>query len=144
MPRIIVTQTIDAPVERVFTAVADIKHFSQAVPQIIKVQFLTETETGVGTRFRETRLMKGKETRTELEVTEYVENDRIRLVADSHGTVWDTLFAVRPESGQTVLIMTMEARAYRLLPRLMNPLIARMIRHVIVEDLKAVKTFCER
>ena len=64
--------------------------------------FLSEVRTGVGTRFRETRLMHGKERSTELEVTEYVENERVRMVADTDGTVWDSVFVVSPVEGKTL------------------------------------------
>jgi carbon monoxide dehydrogenase subunit G len=103
MSRMIVTRSIKAPLESVFRTVADINQFSEAIPHIVKVEFLSDAKTGVGTRFRETRLMNGKEMTTDLEVTEYVDNDRIRLVADSGGTIWDTLFTVRTEGEHTVL-----------------------------------------
>lgn len=91
MTRMTVHRTINAPIEVVFKTVAEIENFSKAVPHITKIEFLTECKKGPGTKFRETRLMKGKEATTELEVTEHVENERVRLVAGSHGTVWDTV-----------------------------------------------------
>ncbi|MEM9907437.1 MAG: SRPBCC family protein [Cyanobacteria bacterium P01_D01_bin.44] len=144
MTRTTITHLIDAPVEQVFTTVADISQYSQAVPHITKIEYLSDQKTGVGTRFRETRLMKGKEAVTELEVTEYIENDRVRLVSDSHGTVWDTVFTVRPDSGQTTLTMVMDAKAYQLLPKLINPFIKGMIKKAIMQDMNAVKTYCEQ
>ena len=51
---------IDAPVEEVFNTVAHIEAFRNALPHIIDVEFLTDQQTGAGTRFRETRLMNGK------------------------------------------------------------------------------------
>ncbi|QDU07023.1 SRPBCC family protein [Gimesia aquarii] len=143
MTRTTMTRTIDAPLEDVFNTVADISQYSEAVPHIVKIEFLTESKTGVGTRFRETRLMKGKEAATELEVTEYVENDRVRMVADSHGTVWDSLFTVRSENGKTNLTLIMEARAYKFLPRLMNPLIKGMVAKAVGMDMDMVKAHCE-
>src|SRR6185503_18070772 len=93
-----VTRTVNAPPEVVFRTVADIRQFSKAVPGVVKYEFLSEVQSGVGTRFRQTRVRDGKEATTELEVTEYVENARVRLVTDDkHGTVWDTVFAVRAE-----------------------------------------------
>lgn len=121
MTRITVTRTIDAPIDLVFETVGDIRQFSKALPHVINFEFLSDTPSGVGTRFHETRLMKGQEATTELEVAEYVENSRVRMVADSHGTVWDTIFAVESEGEKTILAMTMDARAHKLLPRLMNP-----------------------
>ena len=117
----ILTRTIDAPVDLVFQAVADIRQFSQALPHIVKVEFLSDKQSGLGTRFRETRLMHGKEATTELAVTEYVENERIRLVThEIHGTVWDTLFVVKPEGGRTDLKMTMDAITNKLTAKIFN------------------------
>ena len=144
MTRMIVTRTIDAPIDVVFKTVADINQFSQAIPHIVKVEILSDVKSGVGTRFRETRLMKGKEAATELEVTEYTENDRVRIVADSHGTVWDTLFTVESRKGHTELTMTMDAKAYKLLPKLMNPMVKGIIKKAVAKDMDAVKAFCEK
>jgi len=138
-----ITRKINAPIEKVFKAVADISQFSLAIPHIKKVEFLSAKKTGVGTRFRETRVMRGKESMTELEVTEYIENDRIRLVADSHGTIWDTLFTVKSDNGQTELIMTMEAKSYKLFPQILNLLMKGFIAKMIERDMNYVKDFCE-
>ena len=143
MTTTIVTRKINAPIEIVFKTVADIGQFSEAIPHITKIEFLSDIKSGIGTKFRETRLMKGKESSTELEVTEYVENDRIRLVADSHGTVWDTTFTVTPDDDGTELNMTMDARSYKLVPKIMNPLIKGMVKKMIEIDMDYVKKFCE-
>lgn len=87
--------------------------------------------------------MQGKEATTELEVIEYVENERIRLVADSHGTEWDTVFTVKSANGPTELTMTMDANAHKLLARIMNRLIMGMITKAVEKDMDAVKDFCE-
>ena len=92
MTRTIVARTIDAPVDVVFKAVSEVGNLPNTVPDIVKVEFLSDVKSGVGTRFRETRLMNGKESMTELEVTEFIDNEHVRMVADSHGTVWDSVF----------------------------------------------------
>ncbi len=143
MTRMIVKRTIEAPIELVFDTVADIRQFSKAIPHIIKVEFLSEVQSGIGTRFRETRLMNGKETSTELEVSEYVKNERIRIVADSHGAVWDTVFTVTSDSRYTELTMVMDASAYKLLQKVMIPLISGMVKRAVEQDMDAVKAFCE-
>ncbi len=137
------TRSIQAPVETVFDAVAHIEKFSEAVDNITDVEFLTETHRGVGTRFRETRLMKGREATTELEVTEYIENESIRLVSDEGGTVWDTVFTTTPVDDGTQLAMVMDARPYKFAAKVVNPLIGRMISKAVESDLDAVKTYCE-
>lgn len=143
MTRTTIVRTIEAPVDIVFDTVADIRKFSEAIPHIVEVEFLTEQQVGVGTRFRETRLMRGKKAATELEVTEYVANDRVRIVADSHGTIWDSLFTVTPVGEATQLTFVMDARAQKLLPKLLNPLMRGFIAKAIEGDMDAVKAYCE-
>jgi hypothetical protein len=58
--------------------------------------------------------------------------------------VWDTLFSVREERGQTELTMTMDAKAYQLMPKLMIPLTKGMIKKAVERDMDLVKAHCER
>lgn len=144
MGRTTVVRTVRAPIERVFDTVAHCENFSTVVPDIEGVEFLTESRSGVGTRFRETRRMGKRVGTTELEVTEYVPNERVRLVSDQGGTIWDTVFTTRPAAdGAVELKMVMDARPYRLVAKLMNPLIGGFIRKAIESDLDAVKAYCE-
>jgi len=145
MRRTTVTRQIGAPRDRVFEVVADVRRFSQALPHVVRYEFLSELQSGVGTRFRETRLMNGREATTELEVTEHVQNDRIRLLADDHhGTVWDTLFTVvDADDGSTILTMTMDARSKTWIARIMVFLVAGMVRKAVERDMDGVKAFCE-
>ena len=124
MTRTRIGRTINAPVDAVFETVSDISQYTRAVPDIVRVEFVTERKTGVGTRFRETRRMGKREATTELEVTEYVKDERVRMVSDAGGTVWDSVFTVTAmgDGEGTRLDLVMEARPYRLLSRLMVPL----------------------
>lgn len=137
------SRTISAPVEAVFDCVAHIENFSHAVPDIANIEFLTQSRRGVGTRFRETRVMKGRESTTELEVTEYDVPHRIRLVSDEGGTIWDTVFSTAATDEGTRLDMVMDARPHKLWSRVVNPLIGRMISKAVEEDMDAVKAYCE-
>lgn len=145
MTRTAITRTINAPVEAVFEAVANISKFTEAVPQIMRVDFLTESRGGVATRFRETRKMRGREVSTVLEVTEYVKNRRVRLVSDAGGTVWDSLFTVAPvgDGESTRLDLVMEARPYRLMARVFVPLMRGVVAKAVAEDMDAVKGWVE-
>ena len=143
MVQISISRIIDAPVDAVFSTVADIRQFSKAIPHIVDFEILSDLKSGVGTQFHEVRLMKGKETTTALEITEYVQNERVRIVADSHGTVWDTVFSVTATNGKTELVITMFAKAHKLLPKMINPLVKGIIKKAIAKDLDFVKAFCE-
>ena len=144
MPRGVVTRTIAAPIETVFGTVADISRFSRAIPQIVKVEFLWVVHSGVGTRFGETRLRRGMVVSPELVVTVGNEHDRVRLVADPHGTIWDSVFLVRRGQGGTVLTLTMDSRATGVIPRVLTFFIRGMVQKALEGDMDSVKAYCER
>ena len=79
----------------------------------------------------------------EQEITEYSENRFVRVVNDSHGTVWDTLFAVEPAGDGARLTLTMDARAHALVPKLMNPLMKGFFKKGMAKYLAAVAKYCE-
>jgi carbon monoxide dehydrogenase subunit G len=130
------TRTIDAPADRVFRTVADPEEFQKAIPGGSSVEYLTPSRSGVGVKFRATRLMKGKPSTFEQEVTEFVPAEHVRLVNVTHGTVWDSTFRVRSDGRATVLTLTMDAQTERL--------IARMVQKALDMDMDAVKAYCER
>lgn len=143
MAKISVHRQIDAPVPVVFKAVSDIGNFPNISEEVIKIEFLTDQQHGVGTKFRETRLMKNQEHLTELEVTEYTENESIRMVTDSHGTVWDTVFSVTPAENGCELDIAMDARPHKLMPKILNPFLKGMFRRGMETYIDTLKSYCE-
>ena len=143
MTRTSISISVDAPIKKVFAAVADVDTFTQRAEAIVHVELLSEQRSGVGTRFRETRMMKGRESQTELEVTEYVENESVRMVADQGGTIWDTIFVVQQLDSKTRIDMTMDAKPYSLAAKLTTPLIKGMVAKFIRKDMEDLKAWCE-
>jgi hypothetical protein len=143
MKPICVSRTIKAPLDVVFRTVSDIRNFRKALPHITNVEFLSDQQFGTGTRFRETRLMNGREQKFELEVVDYRENDGVRIRSDAGGTIWDSEFTVSQVRDNVELKMRMDAKAYTLFARIMNPLIRGMVVKGVESDMDAVKSFCE-
>ena len=143
MKRIQITRSIAAPLDVVFQTVADVRNFRDAVPHIINIEFLTEQQVGEGTRFRETRTMNGREQSVELEVAELVENERVRMISDAGGTIWDTVFTVAQNGADVALEMEMDIRPHTLFAKLMTPLIRGMVVKGVETDMDAVKAYCE-
>lgn len=143
MPTMVLERTIDAPLETVFETVADIRKYSQAIPDIASIEFLSEQQVGVGTRFRETRWMGKREAATELEVTEYEPNQHVRLIADSHGSIWDSVFRVAPTEHGTRLQLEMHSRGHRWLAKALNVLFHPLVRRAVAKDLDQLKAHLE-
>lgn len=145
MSRTEIRRTIAAPAEKVFAAVADVEQFSRAVEGIERVEFVSDVRTGAGTRFRETRLMRGREATVELEITEFAPPERVRFLSEAGGVRWDSVFTVAAaRGGNTRLTLIMEATPLTFPARLMVPLMKGMVRKAIAADMDAVKAHCER
>jgi carbon monoxide dehydrogenase subunit G len=137
------TRRIHAPVELVFRTLATIGEFSKAVPGIIKIEFLSDKKYGVGTRFRETRVMHGKEASTELEITELEENRHIRLVSNAGGAIWDTIFTVAQSGDSVEMNMKMDARPNQIAAKIVLPLIMGFVSKAVEQDMDSLKSYCE-
>ncbi len=143
MPKITVERSIRAPVAVIFDAVTNIEKLPETSQDVVAIEFLTEQKSGVGTRFVETRTHNGKPMLTELEVTEFEQDRRARMVTDSHGTVWDTVFTVVPVDGGGKLTIAMDARGNHVFAKVMNVLMQSFFRKGIDKHIEAVKTHCE-
>ncbi len=145
MSRTEVQRTIAAPPDVVFAAVADVQHFSRAVDDIERVEFVSEIRAGLGTRFRETRVMRGREATVELEITEFAPPERVRFLSEAGGVQWDSVFEVEAAGdGSTRLALVMEATPLTFAARLLVPLMRGMVRKAIAADMDAVKAYCEK
>lgn len=147
MTEITVSRDIRAPVETVFRAITDIAKLPESIPDIVRIEFLGERRSGAGTRFRETRSMMGKEMRTELELTEVVDNERARFVSDMGGAIWDTVFRLRPRGSppgsETHLEVALDARPYKLQAKLMIPAVRGMVSRSMEQQIDSLRAYCE-
>ena len=138
------TININAPLEKVFKTISDASEFSNAVPHILEVEFLSEIHEGLGTKFKETRLMNKRKASTILEVTEYHLNERIRFISEAGGTTWDSLFTAKQEKNHIALTLEMQAIPHNFFARILNRFIKGMLEKALNDDLHSVKTFCEK
>ena len=65
------------------------------------------------------------------------------MVADSHGTIWDSVFRVRQVGDQTHLQLEMESRGYKLFSKVMNVLIHPMVKKAVGKDMDQLKAYLE-
>ena len=144
MKSVSATRIVNAPIAKVFDAISNANNFMHAVSDIKSVEFVTDQQTGVGTRFKETREMNGKANTVELEFTEWVENQHVRLISDEGGTIWDSVFTVEQKTDGVELKLVMDAKPYKLVAKLITPMIFGMVAKAVQGDMDAIKAFCER
>jgi len=118
-----VERTIQAPQQRVWEVVADIAAAADTITSITKIEMLTGPEVGVGTRWKETRVMLRRETTEEMEVTEFEPPLRYVVEAESCGAHFSSEVRCDPIGEDvTRLSMRMRTRPLNLFAKLMKPL----------------------
>ncbi|MEM9165389.1 MAG: SRPBCC family protein [Planctomycetota bacterium] len=137
---------IASPVEHVFGVASDIPGAAERVEGIKSVEMLSEGPVGEGTRWRETRIMFGREAKEEMWITAFDPPNAYRVEARSHGTRYDTRFEFEPTEAGTRLTMRFQGTPETLSARVLGTLFSAMTKHLekcIRDDLVDIKAACE-
>jgi len=100
-----ITRDVAASPEAVWTVLTDVHHAAETLTSVTRVEVLTDGPYAVGTRWRETRTMFGKEATEELWVTEVEAPRRTTVEGDSSGVHYVTVFTLSPLPTGTRLAM---------------------------------------
>ena len=147
MPKLQLSKTVNAPVEKTFHLFADFPNAAARINGIEKVEMLTDGPIGVGTKFKETRIMFGKEATEEMEVTHFEPNKLYTVVADSCGARFESTFNFQPVGDQTQVEMHLNTQAQTLFAKLMGPLaylMAGTVKKAIQSDIDQLTEVCEQ
>lgn len=137
---------IKAPVERVFQQATNFSNAPEFIEGITKVEMLTDGPVGVGTRFRETRIMFKREATEEMEVTDFRSPNAYTLGCENHGCRYQSEFQFTPVDGGTRVSMTFEAQPLTTVAKIMSILTRPMMKSVAkhcLKDLEDIKRSIE-
>ncbi|MDC0743553.1 SRPBCC family protein [Polyangium mundeleinium] len=141
---------IDAPPERVFEAMTNPEGFGDWMKGFVRAERLTPGEFGVGTTFRETRKMFGKEATEHFEVTTCVPGKRLGLKVDgTKGTTGKGEYRFDYDfepAGTGTLVRTSAVidMPGGLFTKIMGKLMGGAFKKACDKDLDALKTYMER
>ena len=138
---------VHAPVERVFEIFSNFRDAAGRIEGIERVEMLTEGAMRVGTRFKETRVIFGRESTEEMEITAFQPNQMYKVEADSCGAHFATVFQFQPNADGTLVRMEMHSRPTSLMARIMAPmafLMAGSMKKMMVADIHQLKDHCEK
>jgi len=146
MGQLSVKKYIEAPVAEVFARAADFAGAAERISGITKMEMLTEGPVGIGTRFRETRIMFGKEATEEMEITVFEPEKRYGLAAESHGTRYYSEFLFAASGSGTDVEMTFQATPLTFFAKIMSVLMRpmmKMMAKLCLQDLSDLKASIE-
>jgi uncharacterized membrane protein len=147
MALIEVARTIDAPVQRVFHFFSDIPSAARNLSSITKIEMLSDGPIGVDTRWKETRILFGREVTEKMKITEFVENSHYTVEANSCGAHYRTEIRFRPVDRMTEVTMQLQIKPVSVAAKLMSPL-TFLMRGTMVkfldQDMEEMKQLCEQ
>ena len=114
----------------------DFPRWPQVIAAIERVDVLTDGPVGVGTRFRETRRMFGREATEEMTVAELTSPSRFVLTAYNHGTAYHAEHVLTAVEGGTRLKLVFDGTPKTVTARLLSPL-GLMMRGTVMKQLSA-------
>ncbi len=138
--------TINKPVSEVYPAFLDIEAIGNRIPGIVKTEVISDTQTGVGTVWKETRVMMGKEVTEQMEVTGAQENTLIEITSNSAGTLYTTEYIFQERDGATEVTMKFSGVAQTFMAKIFTPLAALMagsMKKMLKSDLESMKQSLE-
>ena len=149
MSGIAVSRVVHAPAGTVWHVATDLEAAPQHMSAISRVDLLTgHAPFGVGTRWRETRKLMGREETEELVVTAVEGHESYTVEAESHGVHYVSTFRFEPLSADTTdLIMTFDGtptQPQSLFARLTGRVGTNMVRRTLDKDLADLAAAAER
>ena len=137
---------IKAPIGKVHETFADIGNLAERVPGITKVEILSETSSGEGVRWRETRTIFGKEATEEMEMTSQDIPNSYVVEAESHGNHYTTTLSFKENEDVTNVQVVFEGKPMSIGAKLMTPLglvFKGATKKILLSDMQAIKSFLE-
>jgi len=133
------SERIERPPADVFRLLTDPGRVLTWLPEVLRLEPLTEGPPAVGTRFRESRRVMGREAQAELEIAAYEPPTRYAVRNVTSGVETTYTYALRPDASGTAIRLVCDVRASgprRLSALLPSQVLRRQDRHHL-EQLKA-------
>lgn len=141
------TVSIHAEPARVFEVFCDLEGAAANIDAIAKVEILAgPSRLNVGTKWRETRKLFGKEATEEMWVTAYDQDASYVVEAESRGAHYRSEYLFAAEGMGTRVTMTFEGIPISLVARLAAPiglLFLGATKKALHQDLEQLKSVCE-
>ena len=139
---------IEKPLEDVWKAITDFKNCSNYIESIIKLEIIDEPkDTLIGFKWKETRVMFGKEATETMWITDYVENEYYQTRAESHGSIYISRLSIELVENYTKLTMSFSAEAQTFFVKIfsmcMGFVIKGSMKKALIKDLNDIKTHIE-
>ena len=146
MAQFTLEKIIEAPREVVFDTALDLHSAAENIRGIQKIEVLTDGPVGLGTRFRETRIMFKKEATEVMEITVFERPARYVFAAESHGAKYLTSYDLVQEGSGTKVVLVFRSDPQTFMAKVLGVIFSVMIKACMKEiekDLDDLKSAAE-
>lgn len=138
-----ITHTLPASPERAFQGLTNLENAHAWMPGLIRVERLSGTDAGVGSRWRETRKMYGTEATEEFEVIAFEPPSRFWLRVDgskgsSGSGIYTFDYRLSAEGGGTRVVLDASIGGVSRVREWLGRLFSGMYKKMIAKDLQAL------
>ncbi len=140
------TRRVEAPIDAVFDIFSDIPRADEMIEAIVKIEMLTDGPVGVGTRWRETRMMFKREATEEMWVTAFERGKSYTVGCESCGCEYESTWRFDAEGDATQVEFEMSYRPLTFFAKVMSPLgrlMMPMMKKCFEKDFQALKALAE-
>lgn len=136
------TEWVARPPKEVFQFVTDSANAPKVNDSVIQMEKLTDGPVDVGTRYRETRLMDGKEQQTELEVVAFENGSRYSVRNETQGIETIYEYVIRSEEDGTRIDLSCHVNA-KGLKKAIVPAVVNILKKEDGDHLQRLKLMME-
>lgn len=139
---------IEKSIEDVWKAIIDFENCSNYINSIIEIEIIDNPrDTLIGFKWKETRVMFGKEATETMWITDYVENNYYQTRAESHGSIYISRLSLERVRENTKLTMSFTAEAQTFFVKILSVFMGFMIKgsmkKALLKDLNDIKNHLE-
>ncbi len=139
---------IEKSIEDVWKAIIDFENCSNYINSIIDLEIIDNPkDTLIGFKWKETRVMFGKEATETMWITDYVENNYYQTRAESHGSIYISRVSLERVRENTKLTMSFTAEAQTFFVKILSVFMGFMIKgsmkKALLKDLNDIKNHLE-
>jgi carbon monoxide dehydrogenase subunit G len=120
--------TIDCPINEVFDFISDLRNGPKMNEDILSVEKLSEGPIGVGSKFKETKVIRGRNAEAMIEVVQFEANKAFSAQSEVNGLKVTYHYQLSEGNTGTIVKFQCEIKTSGLIMTLTKPLITKILK----------------
>ncbi|EWG12234.1 MAG: SRPBCC family protein [Bacillota bacterium] len=138
------SEIINKPVHEVFDYMIKMENVPELMPFVVKVEKQTEGETGKGTKFVETRMVRGKKISADVEIIDFEQDRTYTTRSNANGLITEYKYDFHEIEEGTQVEMEATVKTSGLVARLTKRFIVNIVKREDGSQLQYLKEMMEK